>query len=82
MGCRKERSKSDRRVLPLLSIDNRRTSCLERKQQTCGVFGLVVCHCSHKRQKQTDTDGGNLSEHKGISGDKWERLSLEDFFFS
>lgn len=30
------------RVLPLLSIDNHYTSCLERKQQTCGVFGLEL----------------------------------------
>lgn len=30
------------RALPLLSIDNRYTSCLERKQQTCGVFGLEL----------------------------------------
>lgn len=40
--CWNETSKSESRVLPLLSIDNRYTSCLERKQQTCGVFGLEL----------------------------------------
>lgn len=38
--CWNETSKSEGKVLPLLSIDNRYTSCLRRKQQTCGVFGL------------------------------------------
>lgn len=38
--CWNETSKSEGKVLPLLSLDNRYTSCLRRKQQTCGVFGL------------------------------------------
>lgn len=44
MGCKcwNETSKSAGKVLPLLSIDNRYTSCLRRKQQTCGVFGLEL----------------------------------------
>lgn len=44
MGCKcwNETSKSAGKVLPLLSIDNRYTSCLRRKEQTCGVFGLEL----------------------------------------
>lgn len=44
MGCKcwNETSESEGKVLPLLSIDNRYTSCLERKQHTCGVFGLAL----------------------------------------
>lgn len=44
MGCKSwnETSESEGKVLPLLSIDNRYTSCLERKQHTCGVFGLAL----------------------------------------
>lgn len=40
--CWNETWKSESRVLPLVSIDNRYTSCLERKLQTCGVFGLEL----------------------------------------
>lgn len=38
--CWNETSKWEEKVLPLLSLDNRYASCLRRKQQTCGVFGL------------------------------------------
>lgn len=44
MGCKSwnETWESEGKVLPLLSIDNRYTSCLERKQHACGVFGLAL----------------------------------------
>lgn len=83
MGCKKERSKTDSRVLPLLSIDNRCTSCLERKQQTCGVFGLQSV-IAHKCHKQTGADKDNvphMQETTRTSSDEWQSFSVEDSFW-
>lgn len=66
MGYREERSKSDSRVLPLLSIDNRCTSCLERKQQTCEVFGLQasLAALTNKQTQTIFTTGRKLAATK------------------